>query len=348
MADLTGMRIAIAGAGVFGLAIGLRAAAFGASVEVFDPAPLGDNASGIAAGMIAPAGEMLFDHLNSNQLELLLAAQNKWPALEALAPELAISRSGSVFLFDRETDCAAAMQRLTTGGLQAKLLSRDEGALYAASASGASAIFSADDWRVDAPAALGALKQALLARGCVFRPARLGPGDISPFDAVILATGVDVADFATMAPEAAVLAPIKGQLLRLDGGPTEGPILRAATIYIAPQPHGAVVGATMEHGLNDRTVDADTLHDLRAKLARWAPDLAALPGRGFAAVRAATPDGLPLVGRSSSLNVFLATGARRNGWLLAPLVSEIIVSYLGGGDGGPFAAALDPRRFNRA
>jgi glycine oxidase len=346
MADLKGMRIAIAGAGVFGLSTGLRAAASGAAVEVWDPAPLGDNASGVAAGMIAPAGERVFDRLDAAHLDLLLTAQRGWPALQALAPDLKIDRSGAVFLFDSDAERAGAMARLTAGGLHAKPLDERERPEYAA-ASPRRGVFSADDWRVDAPAALLALKRALLAAGGVFKTARLRPDHVSAFDAAILATGIDRADFGELAPETSVLMPIKGQLLKLDGGPEDGPILRAADVYLAPQPSGAVVGATMEPGLCDRTVDADVLDALRSRLARWAPDLAKLPGKGFAAVRAATPDGLPLAGPSSTPGLFLATGARRNGWLLAPLVSEMLVSYLGGGDGGPFAAALDPRRFDR-
>jgi glycine oxidase len=40
----------------------------------------------------------------------------------------------------------------------------------------------------------------------------------------------------------------------------------------------------------------------------------------------------------------LALGARRNGWLLGPMVGEMIVAHLRGDVAGPYAAALDPRR----
>jgi glycine oxidase len=43
----------------------------------------------------------------------------------------------------------------------------------------------------------------------------------------------------------------------------------------------------------------------------------------------------------------LAVGARRNGWLLAPLVADLVAAYLKGDNPGPDAAPLDARRFSR-
>ena len=64
-----------------------------------------------------------------------------------------------------------------------------------------------------------------------------------------------------------------------------------------------------------------------------------------AGVRAATPDGLPLAGWSSAPGVVLATGARRNGWLLAPLVAEVVAACVTGRDLGLYGGRLDPARF---
>jgi glycine oxidase len=64
-----------------------------------------------------------------------------------------------------------------------------------------------------------------------------------------------------------------------------------------------------------------------------------------AGVRAATPDGLSLVGFSRAPKVILATGARRNGWLLAPLVAQVVTACVTGGEAGPYARRLDPDRF---
>jgi glycine oxidase len=64
-----------------------------------------------------------------------------------------------------------------------------------------------------------------------------------------------------------------------------------------------------------------------------------------AGVRSATPDGLPLVGESSRPGVFLALGARRNGWLLAPMIAGLMARSLAGKD---LPARLHARRFDVA
>jgi glycine oxidase len=61
-------------------------------------------------------------------------------------------------------------------------------------------------------------------------------------------------------------------------------------------------------------------------------------------VRAATPDGLPLAGRSIS-GVVLATGARPQRLAAGPLVARTIADELAGVQPGPWAAALHPGRF---
>ncbi|MDB5495525.1 MAG: D-amino acid oxidase family protein, partial [Phenylobacterium sp.] len=64
-----------------------------------------------------------------------------------------------------------------------------------------------------------------------------------------------------------------------------------------------------------------------------------------AGVRAATPDGLPMAGFSEAPRVILATGARRNGWLLAPLIAQVVAACVTGAEAGPYAHRFDPGRF---
>ena len=326
----------MAGAGAFGLCIALQAAAAGALVEVWDPAALGDNASGVAGGMIAPAGEMLFDAASAGHYPLFAAGREAWRAIALLAPPLTIDRSGARFLFETPGARDAALGRLLAAG--------GCGHGLAGVLDGRFALHTPDDWRLDAPAALAALTSAIMALGGVFKPHRLTPAQIDDYDAVVLAAGIQAEGFAGIAPELAALAPIKGHILRYAAGPHGGPTLRAPTVYLSPQPGGVLAGATMEAGRADRSLDAEVIAALHSRSSALAPALAQAPFQAFAGVRAATPDGLPLVGRCSHPGLLLATGARRNGWLLAPLVSQMIVSYLGGGDGGAYGAAFDPRR----
>lgn len=73
--------------------------------------------------------------------------------------------------------------------------------------------------------------------------------------------------------------------------------------------------------------------------------MAEAPFEAFAGVRAATPDGLPIVGPGEGTGVYVARGARRNGWLLAPLMAEVIVQHLTARPPSAAAKAFDPARF---
>jgi len=173
--------------------------------------------------------------------------------------------------------------------------------------------------------------------------ARLASGAVLAADALVLATGLPPPRLKL--PQAARLQPIKGQIARFPGAPPlGGTILRGEDVYLVPGAGGAMAGATMEPGRSDAAVDPLTIQRLGEAAARLAPWLAHAERRGLAGVRAGTPDGLPLAGWSGEPSLLLALGARRNGWLLAPLVAETVAEILAGRVGG-WAEALAPSRF---
>ncbi len=120
-------------------------------------------------------------------------------------------------------------------------------------------------------------------------------------------------------------------------------MVRGAGVYIAPGPQGAIVGATMQTGIADRRIEPEVVQGLLSRASALYPALAEADFIPSAAVRAASPDGLPLVGPSRKPGVLLAAGARRNGWLLAPLIAGEIVGLAAGQ--GVRTAAFDPARF---
>jgi glycine oxidase len=121
--------------------------------------------------------------------------------------------------------------------------------------------------------------------------------------------------------------------------------LRGEGAYVVPAAGGLAIGATMEPGVSDPAVDPMRGPPLREAGERLFPAVVGAPFRLLAGVRAATPDGLPMVGASSEPGVLVAAGARRNGWLLAPLVAQIIAACVTGRDPDPYAARFEPRRF---
>jgi glycine oxidase len=321
-------RVAVAGAGAIGSAVALTLARAGTDVTVFDPRLPGDNASGVAAGMLAPVAETLFDPLSATHLPLLRRARDQWPAF-AEGLDLPILREGL------RIEGAPGWRDAVAARLEA---------LQAPFERRAEALFSAEDWRIDARAALASLRAAAIGEGARFETRAFTPDDLPAFAAVVLAVGPG--DGAGLAPELTGLTPIKGQILRADQGPQTGPVIRGEGVYICPGPSPAI-GATMETGRTDLDIDLAATAGLRTAAIRLRPELATAVFTTEVGVRATTADGLPLVGWSATPGVMLAVGARRNGWLLAPLVADLVAAYLKGDNPGPDAAQLDARRFSR-
>jgi len=254
----------VAGAGVLGLACAVRLAQAGARVTLCDPARAADNASGVAAGMLAPAFETALDGGGVGRPELLLAARDRWPALlEAIgAPSAAIDRSGAV-LVGRDDDAArlaAVRDRFAALGLEAQALTGDQVRRLQpdAAADLAWGLHSADDWRLEPAFVMAALSRAFeaaggrLVRASLEREAQGWRLEGAPTsELVLLATGADAAGLAEWAPELGVLQPVKGQIIHFVGEPRGGPTLRDRHGYVAPQAGGAIAGATMEPGRRD-------------------------------------------------------------------------------------------------
>lgn len=338
MTDLSGARVLVAGAGVLGSAVALALARAGASVTLVDPEPPGSNASAIAAGMLAPAFEAALDPASFGRFSLFAAARDLWPDFAADLGRGLLHQCGAIFM-GAELAVAAAHERLLAEGARAER----RGAT----------VFTGEDWRIDPARGLPAMQARFAELGGRFvkaaldrmddERAGLSDGQALEIDAVVLACG-----FAAqgLAPELAALSPVKGQLIRFPGaGPTSGAILRGEGGYLVPGEAGATAGATMEPGLSDTRAEPQVGIRLRQMAAGFSIELAQADFTIHAGVRASTPDALPMVGASRRPKTFLAAGARRNGWLLAPLVAAMLVDQMGGGRGGDYAEAFRPTRF---
>jgi glycine oxidase len=333
-----GGRITVAGAGALGLSLALALADEGFQVTVCDPAEPFSGASGVAAGMLAPGFEAVLDAQTSADFDLLLAARDLWPVLEGRAG-VQLDRSGALAAGSEAwlTGVRAGLMRLGLHGVE---LPEATVQALAPGLTRGGALLNREDWRLEPRAALRALRRASEAAGVTFRGEAVR--DRGDADHLVLATG-----YATgLAPELARLSPIKGHILRV-ATPDAGHLsVRGEGVYAVPAQGGLAVGATMELGVADAAIDPAQEHPLRTAGARLFPRIAEAPGELFAGVRAATPDGLPMAGASAEPGVWLAVGARRNGWLLAPLVARTIAACLTGRDPGPYAGRLDPGRFD--
>ena len=328
----------VAGAGALGLSSALALADAGCAVTVFDPAET-PQASGVAAGMLAAVFEAVLD---GAPFDLLMAARNLWPVLEARAG-VGLDRSGTLAVGEAAW-LAGVAQGLARLGVRPTELSRPtiEGLAPGLAPAFDHALLVREEWRLDPRQALALLRRAAETAGVQFRPeAVTGVGEA---DMLVIATGADQR-LADLAPELAGLTPIRGQILRFSDIRGGGVSVRTDGAYAAPAADGLAIGATMEVGVSEAKVDPKKLGPLTAAAMRLYPGLDEASFAASAGVRAATADGLPLVGPSSTPRVILAVGARRNGWLLAPLVAEIVTACVTGRDRGPYAARFDPGRF---
>jgi glycine oxidase len=333
-----GAKVTVAGAGALGLCAALELAEAGCAVVVCDPAAE-RSASAVAAGMLAPVFEAVLDAETAGRLDLLMAARDLWPGLEARAG-VRLDRAGAMAV-GAEAWLAGVNAGLLGLGLHGIELPRRTATALAPGLSPAfeRAILVREDWRLEPRRALAALRMAAEAAGVAFRAQAVR--EKGEADWLVVATGAA----RDLAPELAALSPIKGQIVRYEALRGAGVSVRGEGGYAVPAADGLAIGATMEVGRADAEPDLGALEPVLAAGVRLFPDLEEASFGLSVGVRAATPDGLPMAGLSAQPGVILATGARRNGWLLGPLIGRVVAACVSGADAGPYAARLDPRRF---
>ncbi len=337
---IRGARVTVAGAGALGLTTALALAEAGCIVTVCDPEK-SPRASSIAAGMLAPVFEAVLDPETAKDLDLLLASRNLWPGL-AQRFGIGLDRSGAAAVGSRDW-LAEIHARLIRLGLRGSDLPR---AMLEDIAPGLApelcGLLVREDWRLEPTQALKALRQSAAAAGVAFRAETVRQRGAA--DWLIVATGAGQSLVAA-APELVGVSPIKGQILRFMDQRGGRVSLRTEHAYAAPNSAGLAIGATMEPGRSDTEIDLHALKPLSEAVGRLFPSLEEATFGVAVGVRAATRDGLPMVGFSQAPGVILAVGARRNGWLLAPLVAGMVTAFVTGSEPGPYASRLDPARF---
>ena len=158
------MRVVVAGAGVFGASIAFVLAKAGARVTLVDPAPIGANASGVAAGMLAPVFESLFED-GPECFARLIDARDDWPAFAA-ATAISINKPGALAVTRDKATLADWVARL--GKIGASFVIRSQAEVARTRPDLAEGLFGVetwDDWRLEAQAALNALLSAVKGRG---------------------------------------------------------------------------------------------------------------------------------------------------------------------------------------
>jgi glycine/D-amino acid oxidase-like deaminating enzyme len=194
----------------------------------------------------------------------------------------------------------------------------------------------------------------------------LETGERIDADAVIIAAGLGSAGFLDFG---AVMMPRRGQLIitdraSADGPPIGGHILGATylaakrgdkgltssvALAIDPLTTGQfLIGGSREDAVEARTTDIETVAlVLREALQAYPPLVERRVIRTFAGIRAASIDGLPLIGRLPGVeHVFVATGFEGDGICLGPLVGRLIADMAMEQSLPAELAPFDPCRFS--
>jgi len=370
--------VVVAGGGVIGTAIAWRAAAAGLDVVVVDP-DLGDGATLVAAGMLAPVSEHLFGE--GALLRLNLLAVGRFGSFAAELEELTgdrigLRREGTLAIAYDPGD-QAALTRLTafrrSAGLEAQELDgracRSLEPFLAPDVRGG--VLFPGDWSVDNRRYAAALRAAMRlvkvrairdrVLGVRIRDGRAlgvrlaGGGDVDAAE-VVVAAGWRTGSVAGV-PDAvrAAVRPVKGQLLRLRHPAGLPPVLthsvravvRGIDVYLVPRADGElVVGATQEERGPDQTVTAGAVHDLLHDAMSVLPVTSELIlAEACAGLRPGTTDNGPVVGRCGPDGLLLATGHYRNGILMSPVTADAAAALLTGQPPAPEWAPFTPERF---
>jgi glycine oxidase len=322
--------VAIAGAGIIGLATALELAANGCTVTVFDQAEAMSEASRAAAGMLAgndPENPPALHELA--QLSLSLYPQFL-QRVESLSQK-------SIPVRTRST--VQGLHRVPPGMIplsEAEILSHAPGAR----AGGWQFVLlnetSFDAWDL-AEALPGAVRAAGidLREQTPVRNARCGKdGAEIVTDAGTFFAGAFLNAAGAWSPALEPSLPVvprKGHMLtaELPGSAHMDCVLRTPEVYIVPRGgHRYTIGSTVEDAGFDRTVDQLRIHELFARAAElWPPLRDAAIAETWVGLRPGSGDGLPIIDQTAE-HCWTATGHFRNGIMLGPGTGRILSQWI--------------------
>lgn len=339
--------VAIIGGGVIGLACAWRLAQAGAKVQLFERGEIGREASWAAAGMLAAQCEAavhppvqhpeysddssepsaFFDLcLQSRALYVDFAAE----LLDATGIDIELCIVDAQVKDWREPGILYVAQESDDGVINQFLAQRQHGQRVEYSAPGAKrALWLPDEGQVENRRLVGALKTACEKSGVILHEHRaMRPQDlVDKCASTLLCAG----SWSTpVAAEAPIVRPVAGEVLAARPSQRLDKIIYSRDVYLVPRRDGRVlIGATMAERGFDKSISADG----KTQLLRAASAL--IPGaeswaieEHWAGLRPASSDGLPILGKTATPDLFIATGHFRNGILLTPITGQLMADCI--------------------
>jgi glycine oxidase len=346
--------VLIIGGGIIGCSIALELSRARVRVLLLERDRIGCEASGEAAGMLAPQAE---DLPAGPFLDLCLKSREMFgPLQEVLKEETGIDieyvRSGILYLLLTEEDEVHGKRMLEeqrSRGLRVEWWDRQQ-VLEAephVTPEVRGALCLPDDHQVQNARMVRALSLLGARQGVKFAEGSPVTGLVRDRDRVIgvrsltetyhagkvvIAAGAWSGGIGHLLDREIPIQPARGQLLSLE---TRGDLLRRILYsgkgYLTPWATGeVVVGSTVEFVGFDKHVTVAGIQELLALARRLVPAMADRPILStWSGFRPWTPDELPYLGTMpGSLGLYIASGHGRNGILLAPVTGQLMAELL--------------------
>jgi glycine oxidase len=362
--------VVVVGGGVIGSAIAYELQRSGASVTLLERSGIAAEASGAAAGIMAPRVHATDPAVAA----FALHSMERFPSLaarlrEETGQDVELVRSGVLDLAHDEGVAGELQERIrrqqALGYAVSWLDSTDALELEpGVNPQILGAYYDPDAYHVHPARLTAALAAGAQAHGAEIRVGvevlgvEQADGRVSALQTsvgsmdvpqLVICTGSWASTWGGWLGAALPVFPVKGQILSVMPA---APVLRTVVwdpdAYLLPRVDGSVVvGATLERAEFDKQVTARGLGWLLNSIPGLCPGLSdARFERAWAGLRPGTPDDQPIVGRLPGWdNVFVATGHYRNGITLAPATGSAVARLVTKGELDPLLAPFDPARF---
>ncbi|OZB96408.1 glycine oxidase ThiO [Paenibacillus sp. XY044] len=366
--------IIVMGGGIIGLSCALELRRRGLNVTLLEKGHCGGQASGAAAGMLAPYSENVespdeFFRLCRESLSLYPQWQQAVKDISGVPFEYA--ETGSLYIARHEADLLALESRLEwqrrwgSGGeilTGSALFDAEPGLAQGAVA----ALRTPAESHVYAPDLTEAVKRACLVSGvqiheylgrielteCQKGVALLaGNGERFVGDQLLISTGAWIQELSETLGIRIPVYPIRGQICAYAWGEEREPLRHLVFTsqgYLVQKANGTLVcGASEDIAGFDTTVTDKGIRRLTEWNKQVLPALGEVqPFHRWAGLRPAVLDGRPLIGRLDDAgHIFAAAGHYRNGILLSPVTAALIADSVEGKQLPEWFGAFRPNRF---